>query len=470
MASQNGIRILVVDDDALVCRSLCEVLSFEGYGCSSVEDAAQALERLKETPYDVVISDMKMPRMSGLDLLKAIRAQHPAVDVIMVTGFGSIDTAVAAMRLGAVDYITKPIIDDEIKMVIRRLADKKRLADENAYLRTKMASSQRQKCGEIIGKSVSMQKIYDLIGVVADTKTTVLISGESGTGKRLVAHAIHMSAPGAEERPFVEMSCGALPETLLESELFGHVKGAYTGAIKDRVGRFESAEGGTIFLDEIDAFTPALQVKLLRVLQEGEFERVGETQTRKANVRVIAATNQDLEQLIGDGKFRNDLYYRLNIISIRIPPLRERKEDVSLLVEHFIEKHARDLNKTISGISDEALQKLLGYAWPGNVRELENAIERACVLTRGAMIQTTDLPENILKDAVEVAPAAVAAAANGGTLKDALKDSEKKLILEALDRAGWNKKEAAKALGINRTTLYKKMSQFGIEPNNRKPS
>jgi len=468
--SQNGVRILVVDDDSLVRRSLCEVLSFEGYGCSSVEDAAEALGRLKEAPFDIVISDMKMPRMSGLDLLKAIKAQHPAVNVIMVTGFGSIDTAVAAMRLGAVDYITKPIIDDEIKMVIHRIAEKKRLAEENAYLRAKVETAQRQKCCEIIGKSVPMQKIYDLIGVVADTETTVLISGESGTGKQLVAHAIHLSAPGAEERPFVEVSCGALPETLLEGELFGHVKGAFTGAIRDRVGRFESAEGGTIFLDEIDAFTPALQVKLLRVLQEGEFERVGETKTRKANVRVIAATNQDLTQLINDGRFRNDLYYRLNIISIEIPPLRDRKEDISLLVEHFIEKHATNPKKAINGISDEALQKLLGYGWPGNVRELENAIERACVLTRGAMIQSGDLPENILKAAPVLVPAAAAAAANGGSLKDALKDPEKKLILEALDRAGWNKKEAAKALGINRTTLYKKMSQFGIDPNNRKPS
>ena len=469
--SQNGIRILVVDDDALVRRSLCEVLSFEGYGCSSVEDAAEALKRLKEAPYDVVISDMKMPRMSGLDLLKSVKSDFPQVRVIMVTGFGSIDTAVAAMRLGAVDYITKPIIDDEIKMVIRRIAQEKKLVDENVYLRTKVADAQRQKCCEIIGKSVKMQKIYDLIGIVAQTQTTVLIHGESGTGKRLVAHAIHQSADGADQRAFVEVSCGALPETLLESELFGHVRGAYTGAIKDRVGRFESAEGGTIFLDEIDAFTPALQVKLLRVLQEGEFERVGETKTRTANVRIIAATNQDLEKLIKDGKFRNDLYYRLNIISIGIPPLRERKEDISLLVEHFVEKHAKGLNKAINGITEEALERLLGYSWPGNVRELENVIERACVLTRTAMIQAADLPEGVLKASEKGMPAAAAAApVNGGSLKDALRDPERKLILDALDRCGWNKKEAAKALGINRTTLYKKMNLFRIEGNNKKPS
>jgi len=466
----NGIRILIVDDDSLVRRSLCEVLSFEGYGCSSVENGSEALNRLKETEYDIVISDMKMPRMSGLDLLRAVRADHPAVRVIMVTGFGSIDTAVAAMRLGAVDYITKPIIDDEIKMVIGRIAQEKKLAEENVYLRTKVADSQRQNCCDIIGKSVKMQKIYDLIGIVAETPTTILIAGESGTGKRLVAHAVHHSAPNAATRPFVEVSCGALPETLLEGELFGHVKGAFTGAIKDRVGRFESAEGGTIFLDEIDHFTPALQVKLLRVLQDGEFERVGETKTRTANVRIVAATNQDLEKLIYEGKFRNDLYYRLNIIAIDLPPLRDRKEDISLLVEHFIEKHSKNLKKVINGIAEDALEKLLGYSWPGNVRELENVIERACVLTRTAMIQLMDLPENVLNAAEKVSPAMIAAPSNGGSLKDALRDPERKLILDALDRSGWNKKEAAKALGINRTTLYKKMNQFGIEVNNKKLS
>jgi DNA-binding NtrC family response regulator len=458
-----------------VRRSLCEVLSFEGYGCSGVEDASTALARLKESSYDIVISDMKMPRMSGLDLLRAVKAEFPKVSVIMVTGFGSIDTAVAAMRLGAVDYITKPIIDDEIKLVIKRIAQERQLVDENAYLRTKVADAQRQKCCDIIGKSTKMQKIYDLIGIVADTKTTVLINGESGTGKRLVAHAIHHSAPDVAQRPFVEVSCGALPETLLESELFGHIKGAFTGAIKDRIGRFESAEGGTIFLDEIDAFTPALQVKLLRVLQEGEFERVGETRTRKADVRIVAATNQDLEELIRDGKFRNDLYYRLNIISIDIPPLRDRKEDISLLVEHFIEKHAAFLNKEVRGISDDALEKLLAYDWPGNVRELENVIERACVLTRGASVRITDLPEGVLNAADRAVPAAVpeatavpAGPVNGGSLKDGLRDPERKLILDALERSRWNKKEAAKALGINRTTLYKKLSQFGIEPNRKK--
>jgi transcriptional regulator with PAS, ATPase and Fis domain len=268
----------------------------------------------------------------------------------------------------------------------------------------------------------------------------------------------------------VEVSCGALPETLLESELFGHVKGAYTGAIKDRVGRFELAEGGTIFLDEIDAFTLALQVKLLRVLQDGEYERVGETKTRKANVRIISATNQNLEELIRLGKFRNDLFYRLNIISIELPPLRERREDIPLLVEHFIEKHSRQLGKEIHGISDEAIRILIDHPWPGNIRQLENMIERACVLARETLILETDLPETMGRGAETANGVAFAAAppGQGANLKDALRDPEKKIILDALEKCRWNKKEAAELLGINRTTLYKKMSQFGIAPNPKK--
>jgi DNA-binding NtrC family response regulator len=468
-----GIRIFIVDDDALVRRSLCEVLSFEGYSCSSVGDPREALARLKETSVDIVISDMKMPGMSGLELLRVVREEHLSSAVIIMTGFGSIEGAVAAMREGATDYVTKPIIDDEIKLVIKRIAEERKLAEENAYLRQKLSNADRQKCCDIFGKSYKMQKIYDLIDTIAATKTTVLIRGKSGTGKRLVARAIHDTSPGSETKPFIEVSCGALPETLLESELFGHVKGAFTGAIKDRVGRFESAEGGTIFLDEIDAFTPGLQVKLLRVLQEGEFERVGETKTSKANARVIAATNQDLEVLIREGKFRNDLYYRLNIISIEIPQLRDRKEDISLLVDHFIDKHCRVLDKRIDGISEEALRALMMYDWPGNVRELENVIERACVLTKHTLIQNEDMPDNILKPpamspGAPTADPATEGSGNDGTLKDALKDPEKKIILDALKKTSWNKKEAAELLGINRTTLYKKLNQYGIDPTPKK--
>ncbi|MBI5873802.1 MAG: sigma-54-dependent Fis family transcriptional regulator [Candidatus Omnitrophica bacterium] len=468
--SSNGIRILVVDDDSLVRRSLCEVLFFEGHSCANTSNGLEALKLLKETPFDIVISDMKMPGMEGTELLKKIKADHPLVSVIMVTGFGSIESAVAAMREGAVDYITKPIIDEEIKFIIKRIADERNILDENKYLKAKLSSTSRQQCHDMIGKNYKMQKIYDLIDLIAETKTTVLITGESGTGKRLVAHAIHDSSPDPADRPFVEVSCGALPETLLESELFGHVKGAFTGAIKDRVGRFESAEGGTIFLDEIDAFTPALQVKLLRVLQDGEYERVGETKTRKASVRIITATNQDLQALICQGKFRNDLYYRLNIISVAIPPLRDRKDDIPLLVEHFIEKHAGQLNKQIHGISDDAVARLMDHDWPGNVRELENAIERACVLAKGSLLGIGDMPDNIVEShaASQASSEAAGVENNGASLKDALKDPEKKIILDALQKCGGNKKEASKLLGINRTTLYKKLSQYGIALNNAK--
>ncbi|HQP91155.1 MAG TPA: sigma-54 dependent transcriptional regulator [Candidatus Omnitrophota bacterium] len=456
----NKVRILIVDDDTLVRRSLCEVLTFEGYTVSSTSDGFEGLALMKELPFDIVISDMKMPRMEGMDLLKRIKADFPKTAVIMVTGFGSIDGAVDAMKQGASDYVTKPIIDDEIKLIIRRIISERDLEDENQYLKNKLSSSIRQKCHDVIGKNFRMQKIYDLIDIIASTKTTVLVTGESGTGKRLIAHAIHDSTPDSANKPFIEVSCGALPETLLESELFGHVKGAFTGAIKDRIGRFESAEGGTIFLDEIDAFTPALQVKLLRVLQDGEYERVGETKTRKADVRIIAATNQHLEDLIKQGKFRNDLFYRLNIISIELPPLRERKEDIALLVEHFIEKHSAALSKQINGISDEAFKFLTRHSWPGNVRELENVIERACVLTRGPLIEPNDLPEPLLKESSGMPDLKTAVISmNGGTLKDALKDPERKIILEAIEKCKGNKKEAAKLLGINRTTLYKKLNQ-----------
>jgi DNA-binding NtrC family response regulator len=463
----NGIRILVVDDDPLVRRSLCEVLSFEGYSCVSAASGQEVLLKMKESRFDILISDMKMPQMDGIELLKKVKADFPQTSIIMVTGFGSIESAVSAMREGAVDYVTKPIIDDEIKLAIKRIALEHSLANENQYLKEKLSSTVRSKCHDIIGKSYKMQKMYDLIGIIAETKTTVLITGESGTGKRLVALAVHSSSPDSESKPFVEVSCGALPETLLESELFGHVKGAFTGAIKDRVGRFESADGGTIFLDEINGFTLALQVKLLRVLQDGEYERVGETKTRKASVRVIAATNENLEDCIKKGTFRSDLYYRLNIISIHLPPLRERKEDIPLLVEHFIEKHSAALNKKIHGISDEAVKKLMDYRWPGNVRELENVIERACVLAKGALIGLEDMPDFILNEAASFSHAAgtkeVGEQTQGASLKDALKDPEKKIILDALEKCGGNKKETAKLLGINRTTLYKKLGYYKID-------
>jgi len=461
--SNNGRHILIVDDEPLVRRSLSELLTLSGYVVSAASNGREALDLLKSYTTDIIITDMKMPEMDGMHLLKQIKTDYPDIPVILITGYGSIENAVDAIKEGAYDYITKPIVDSEIKIVIERLVKQRQLLEENIRLKEQLSVSQKERFHNIVGKSQKMQKIYTLIEAVTQTRATVLIYGESGTGKRLIAHAIHKYNEHERGKPFVEVSCGALTETLLESELFGHAKGAFTGAIKDRIGRFELADGGTIFLDEIDAFSPALQVKLLRVLQEGEFERVGDTKTIKVDVRVIAASNQNLQDLIGQGKFRKDLYYRLNIISIEVPPLRDRKEDIPLLIEDFVKKHSKHTSKKIEGLSSEALSMLMDYNWPGNIRELENVIERAIILTKGPMITPADFPEflNNLK------PQEECLGNNGLKLKDALRSPEKDLILKALESVGWNRNEAARALGINRTTLYKKMNLFGLLKNSK---
>jgi len=454
-------HILIVDDESLVRRSLSELLTLQGYTVSSVSSGKEALDSLKNYTADIVITDIKMPELDGMQLLKKIKTLYPDIPVILITGYGSIEDAVEAMKEGAYDYITKPIVDSEIKIVIERLIKQRQLQEENVRLKEELSFSRRERFYNIVGKDEKMQKIYNLIEAIADTRANVLIYGESGTGKCLIAHAIHECNEKERGRPFVEVSCGALTETLLESELFGHVRGAFTGAIKDKIGRFELANGGTIFLDEIDAFSPALQVKLLRVLQEGEFERVGDTKTIKVDVRVIAATNQNLEDLIGSGRFRKDLYYRLNIISIEVMPLRERKGDIPLLVKDFIQKHSKHTSKKIEGISDEALSILMDYNWPGNIRELENVIERAIILCKGTKITSEDFPEflsNLKKEEVSFEN-------NNLKLKEALKYPEKDLILKALNSVNWNRNEAARILGINRTTLYKKMRRFRLLKN-----
>lgn len=455
-APSRKINILVVDDEPLVRRSLSEFLTLEGFSVSSACNGKEALSLLKDYTADIIISDMKMPEIDGVELLKEVRNSYPMTSFIFITGYGSIESAVEAMKEGAYDYITKPIIDNEIRLVLDRLIKQKELVEENIRLKQQISSQSRDKFLDIVGKDEKMQKVYTLIEAISATRSTILIHGESGTGKHLIAHAIHNCNEVERAKPFVEVSCGALTETLLESELFGHVKGAFTGAIKDKPGRFELADGGTIFLDEIDAFTPNLQVKLLRVLQEGEFERVGESTTKKVDVRVIAATNQDLEELIAQGKFRKDLYYRLNIIAIDIPPLRERRGDIPLLVTDFIAKHAKRVSKKVENISPRALTVLMNHNWPGNIRELENVIERAVILTKGSVINAEDLPESLLAKEAE--------AVNGDsyTLKDALKSPEKDLIVRALESVDWNRNEAAKSLGINRTTLYKKMLKYGL--------
>jgi DNA-binding NtrC family response regulator len=457
-------HILIVDDEPLIRRSLSELLSLDGYSVSSAGDGLEALDLLRTYSADIVISDMKMPKMDGIQLLREIKKNYPGIQVIMITGYGSIESAVEAMKEEAYDYITKPIIDSEIKIIIQRLTRQKQIQEENKKLKEELSATRRERFQDMAGKDEKMQKIYNLIEAVTGTRATVLIHGESGTGKRLIAHAIHKCNEHERGKPFVEVSCGALTETLLESELFGHVRGSFTGAIKDRIGRFELADGGTIFLDEIDAFSPALQVKLLRVLQDGEFERVGDTKTIKVDVRVIAATNQNLESLIAQGKFRKDLFYRLNVISIEVPPLRERKSDIPLLVQDFIKKHTAHTNRKITDLSSEAAAILMDYDWPGNIRELENVIERAVILSKEPVLTPESFPE-FLRKAKPVGE--VLSASNNLKLKDALKSPEKDLILKTLNSVNGNKSEAASILGINRTTLYKKMLRLGLFDNSK---
>lgn len=452
--------ILIVDDEPLTRKSLYEILRQKGYSVACAENGKEALEIIARTRPAIVISDLKMPHIDGLSLLKRIKDIDKDIAVLLMTAYGSIESAVEAMKEGAFDYITKPILDNEITLVIERIFDQRAIVEENKALKKKLERNKRVQFHSLIGQNSRMQAIYDLIETIAPTNASVLIEGESGTGKRLVAHAIHYSDPYRKSKPFVELSCGALPENLLESELFGHVKGAFTSAIRDREGRFEAADGGTIFLDEIDTFSPQLQVKLLRVLQEGEFERVGDTSTIKVDVRVLAATNQDLKNLIQKGQFREDLYYRLNVIPIHIPPLRQRLDDLTLLVEHFLEKCSRKMKKNVGDVSEEVMRILSAYNWPGNIRELENIIERAVILAKMDIVEKEDLPEML----IELADSSVSPApcADKATLKEALRGSEREIIERTLEEYRGNRKKAAQKLGINRTTLYNKMREYGL--------
>jgi len=446
-------RILVVDDDAIITESLVELLQLEGYEATGVASLTQAVVALEQRSYDLILADVNMPDADGFELLRLVKQRYPETVVIMITGYGTIESAVEAIKMGAYDYLTKPIIDEEIRLTIERALHQQALMRENRSLRDQL--EQRYGLDHIVGHDYKMLKIFDLIDAVADTPATVLIEGQSGTGKSLVARAIHHHS-NRREGPFVEVSCGALPETLLESELFGHVKGAFTGAVGDKPGK-----GGTIFLDEISAATPALQVKLLRVLQEKQFEPVGSNKTVHADVRVILATNEDLAQAVREGRFRQDLYYRINVVTLRLPPLCERIPDIPLLARHFLEIYAAEMKKPIEGFSDECLRRLQVYPWPGNVRELENVVQRAVVLARGRRIEVHDLPEELLKH--EDTPAQAQETYRPIPLKKALEEPEKRIIEQALRAHNWNRQATAEALGINRTTLYKKMKRYGLE-------
>jgi two-component system response regulator PilR (NtrC family) len=453
-------RILVVDDERSMREFLEILLRKEGYDVATAADVDAGLLALESDDYDLVISDIQMPGRSGLDLLKAIRHANGDALVVMITAFATTETAIAAMKEGAYDYVTKPFKVDEIKLVVQKALEKKALSSENARLRSELRTERRER--QLVGTSGPMQQVYEMVGRIAATKTNVLIVGESGTGKELVARAIHTESD-RNEAPFIALNCAAIPENLLESELFGHVKGAFTGAVGNKPGLFEAADGGTLFLDEVGELSLPLQVKLLRAIQEKTIRRVGGNSDRRVDVRIVAATNRRLEDEVAAGRFREDLYYRLNVIQLQLPPLRDRMEDLPLLVHHFVEKFARELAKPVRGVSDEAMERLRAHAWPGNVRELENGIERAVALSRGDWIEAESLPPSLGTASGEKVAAAQPLPPGGVDLENLVADYERGLLLHALERAGGVKKRAAQFLGISFRSFRYRLEKLGLD-------
>jgi len=463
--------ILVVDDAPEIRFSMSEVLRCEGFTVDMACDGQEAIDKFSKNFFDIMITDIAMPKKDGMEVLSFLKEHSPETICIIITGFGTIHGAVEAMRQGAFDYLTKPIKLEEVIVVVDKALEVRELRRENRSLRQELRDIHGFK--HIVGDSKAMQKVFNLIEKVAGVNSTVLITGESGTGKELIAHAIHYASE-RKERPFVPVNCAAIPGELLESELFGHEKGAFTHAISTRIGRFELANKGTIFLDEIGEMDPALQVKLLRFLQERQFERVGGVKTIHVDARIIAAANIDLEEAVHKASFREDLYYRLNVIPIHIPPLRERPEDIPLLIQHFLLKFCSAKRTRIEGIEEDAIRCLESYDWPGNVRELENIIERMVILSNGPMITVRDLPNRILKSSGQLAAGDLSMAAlpiDGLSLNSAMRSLEKTLILQALGQTGWVKNRAAKLLKMNRTTLIEKMKKqnlMTLNPNSTK--
>ena len=444
-------RILVVDDEEVMCESLAAWLREDGYHVDTAASGAEAVEKARATDYAIYFIDLKMPGgMDGIETMMQVRRQHPEASIIIITAYATVDTAITAMKEGAQEYIVKPCNPEEISLLVSRIIKVKNLQRENTILRKKLA--RQYSFDDVISKNPRMQEIFQLAHEIASLRSTVLIQGESGTGKEMVARAIHHAGDRAA-KPFVAVSCAALAETLLESELFGHEKGAFTGAAQQKRGKFEMAHGGTIFLDEIGDISPKLQVDLLRVLQERSFYRVGGSEEVRVDVRVIAATHVNLQEAVAAGRFRDDLFYRLNVIEIRIPPLRDRREDVPLLARHFLERLSHELGKEIGDISESGLRVLMDHNWPGNVRELENAIERAMVTCRGRILTDEDFAFLAHNGAARswTIPA-------GATLQE----MEKQLIVATLQRTDGNIKESASILGIDRSTLYEKIKKYEI--------
>ena len=442
--------VLIVDDEHSAREFCKEILKDQGFRIDLADSGERALEILENRETDIVLTDVRMPGMDGMDLLKEIKGKYPETDVVVMTGFGSIESAVKATKLGAYDYITKPFKVEDLRRAVRRLAEMRELAAENKLLKEQLRT--HEDFANMVGVSPRIQKIYRLISKAAAKRHPVLILGESGTGKELVARAIHNQSPW-RDRPFVPIDCGALAPSLIESELFGHIRGAFTGATQNRIGLLASARGGTVFLDEIAELPVELQVKLLRALQEGDIKPIGSNERTRVEARIIAATNQEVEAAIKHGSLRKDLYFRLNVVSIKIPPLRERKSDIPTLVHYFLEKYQGE-EERVTEIAYDAMARLMSYNWPGNVRELENCIQRALVLGTGSVIHARDLPSNVL---YQVGPAPESSEVSP------LGEIERRAILQALRTTGGDRLRAAKLLGIGKTTIYRKLKEFDLE-------
>ena len=443
-------KILVVDDERDICRALEFLLSREGYKVVTANSGREALKKIESDNFDLVISDLKMEDIDGMQVLEKALAINSSLIVIIMTAFASVESAVEAMKKGASDYLVKPFINEDVKMTVRRLLEHKKVLMENLVLRQQL--SQQLGSREFVGVSPQIERVFDVLSKVIPTRSNILILGESGTGKGLIAEIVHSNSQ-RKDRPFISINCSAIPESLLESELFGYRKGAFTGAASDKKGLITMADQGTLFLDEIGDMPLGLQAKILKVLETGEIHPLGDTKTMFVDVRLIAATNKVLEEQIKKGLFREDLYYRLNVIEVKIPPLRERREDITVLAQHFIEKYSKENNKKVTGITDEALAAFNSYSWPGNIRELRNVVERAVVLSGSCAIGLAELPDKIKTQDSSMGMQ---------TLKDKLDYCEGKIIKEALQANDWRKEETALQLGVDLATLYRKIKKLGI--------